>query len=180
ATGVVTVYVGVSSNELSNQQKTDDMLRDLCQIIDDDGSVGSAGFEQSRTELCALPVDQYNPIVGQSSPEEILVMRRMMSNASQATAQRVFQHQTSLRGGGPGGLAYDGRNLMLRNYRGGTAGDEASRWGVFGSMHMGEAEHDQTEYESEYDRDSHGVTVGMDYRFSPGLFAGDRKSTRLN
>lgn len=169
---VVTVYVGVSSNELTNQQKTDDMLRDLCQIIDDDGSVGSAEFEQSLTELCALPVDQYNRVVGQITPEEILVMRRMMSNASQATAQRVFQHQTSLRGGGPGGLAYDGRNLMLRNYRGGTAGDEASRWGVFGSMHMGEAEHDQTEYESEYDRDSHGVTVGMDYRFSPGLFAG--------
>lgn len=172
ATGVVTVYVGVSSNELSNQQKTDDMLRDLCQIIDDDGSVGSAEFEQSLTDLCALPVDEYNRVVGQITPEEILVMRRMMSNASQATAQRVFQHQTSLRGGGPGGLAYDGQNLMLRNYRGGTAGDEASRWGVFGSMHMGEAEHDQTEYESEYDRDSHGVTVGMDYRFSPGLFAG--------
>ena len=172
---VVTVYVGVSSNEYTNEQVTDDMLRDLCQTIDEagePGSVGSVEFEQNLTDLCALPLDEYNRVVGQITPEEILVMRRMMSNASQATAQRVFQHQTSLRGGGAGGLAYDGQNLMLRNYRGGTAGDEASRWGVFGSMHMGEAEHDQTEFESEYDRDSQGVTVGMDYRFSPGLFAG--------
>jgi len=175
ATGLVTIYVGVSSTEYTNEQVTDDMLRDLCQTIDEagePGSVGSAEFEQSLTALCNLSIEDYNRVVGQITPEEILVMRRMMSNASQATAQRVFQHQTSLRGGGAGGLAYDGQNLMLRNYRGGTAGDEASRWGGFGSMHMGEAEHDQTEFESEYDRDSQGVTVGMDYRFSPGLFAG--------
>lgn len=174
-TAVVTVYVGVSSNELTNRRKTDDMLRGLCRIIDEasePGSVGSMEFEQSLLALCDLGIEDYNRVVGQITPEEILVMRRMMSNTSQATAQRVFQHQTSLRGGGPGGLAYDGQNLMLRNYRGGTAGDEASRWGVFGSMHMGEAAHDQTEYESEYERDSQGVTVGMDYRFSPGLFAG--------
>lgn len=159
----------------TNNKQTGKMLDGLCtKVAGDDTADISSETLQGLNELCSANSDELNDLVSEITPEEILVLRHMMSNISQGHTQRVYQHQDALRTGrNSSNLAVNGKSLMLENYRGGSAGDaDSSRWGIFGSVHSDNAEHDQTDFESEYDSTGFGVTVGMDYRLSPTLFVG--------
>lgn len=183
-TAVVTVYVGVNApgeeGELEsavtgrNNKKTARMLDNLCEKIQSQQIEGvredvvAACGELSRAERGDL-----GDIIAEITPEEILVLRHMMSNISQSHTQRMYQHQDALRTQRNNNLSFNGNTLMLQSYRGGAAGEEQnSRWGVFGSVHSDNAEHDQTDFESEYEMTGMGATLGVDYRLSPQLFVG--------
>jgi hypothetical protein len=183
-TAVVTVYVGVSApgdeGDLEsavsggNNKKTARMLDSVCEKVENQQTDGiSQDIIAACGDLSRADRGDLNDIISQITPEEILVLRHMMSNISQSHSQRVYQHQDALRAGRNNNLAFNGNALLLQSYRGGAAGDEQnSRWGMFGSVHSDNAEHDQTEFESEYEMTGMGATVGVDYRLSPNLFVG--------
>jgi hypothetical protein len=181
---VVTVYVGVSApsdeGELEsavtgrNNKKTARMLDNLCEKVQNQQTDGiSQDIIAACGDLSGADRGDLNDIISQITPEEILVLRHMMSNISQSHSQRVYQHQDALRANRSNNMAFNGNTLLLQSYRGGAAGGEQnSRWGMFGSVHVDNAEHDQTEFESEYEMTGMGATVGVDYRLSPNLFVG--------
>lgn len=179
---VVTVTVSAAGDEGElesavtgrNNKKTARMLDNLCEKVENQQTDGiSSDIIAACGDLSRADRGDLNDIISQITPEEILVLRHMMSNISQSHTQRVYQHQDALRANRNNNLAFNGNTLMLQSYRGGTAGDEQnSRWGMFGSVHSDNAEHDQTEFESEYEMTGMGATVGVDYRLSPDLFVG--------
>ena len=157
----------------TNNKKTARMLDGLCSKIANEETAGFSELTlQNVTDLCNTTED-LNEAVSQITPEEVLLMRRMMSNISQGHSQRIYQHQDALRSGRSGLVVATHHNLMFQSYRGGSAGAEQdSRWGVFGSVHYDNAEHDQSLNESEYESSGYGVTMGVDYRLSSSLFVG--------
>jgi len=114
-----------------------------------------------------------NDLVSQIAPDELLVMRHVVSSVSSTQSAHLFQYQQSLHGGGTGShLAVNSGSIRLQSYRGGAAGDQNSPWGVFATAHTNQSNHDSSGYEAGYDSQDYGMTVGADYRFMPTLFVG--------
>ena len=180
---LVSITVGRSSEDEgpiesavtgTNKKSTARAMDNICERVSNGDTDGiDARIVAACGEFAGMDSSELNDVMAQITPEEVLVMRRMMSSVSQTQTQRVYQHQSSLRMGRTNQVAVNANGISLNNYRGGTAGEnQNSPWGVFGSVHIDGADHDQTDYESEYEMTGGGVTAGVDYRLSPNLVVG--------
>lgn len=164
----VTVTVGEESDDYLG--KTKKVIDKICARVSN-GDL--EGISQSIIDACnsGTPTSEQ---LAEISPEEILVLRHMVSNFTQSQSGRIYQHQDALRTSRLNNpVTYRNQELMLNTYWGGSAGEaQNSPWGVFGSVHTDNGDHDQTDFESEYESTSYGLTVGVDYRLSPALFVG--------
>lgn len=174
AEGSIESFVRGNSN-----RRTAAMLDDVCAKSTAGGGEGN-GLSVELNARCGELLDAaeqnsaaLNQMVADIAPEEILVMRSLMAGMIRNHTSRLYQFQDSLRPGSAGeAVTINNSGLMLNSYKGGAAGDEAPRWGVFGSVHTDQAEHDQTDFESGYEYAAYGFTAGVDYRLRPDLHVG--------
>ena len=158
----------------ASNKRTASMLDAVCAKANENGGTG---LSQELNASCLTLLDasgaELQAMVEDIAPEEILVQRTLMANNLRNFTSRLYQFQDSLRPGGEGeAVTVNSGGMMLNPYKGGAAGDEASRWGVFGSVNFDKAEHDQTDYESGYEYDAYGLTLGLDHALQPELHVG--------
>lgn len=173
---LVTVYVGsggiTSLLTGDNEQETASMLERVC----DPSNVENISQELSDAcdDLSGLSNEDLALLVGQITPEEILMTRRMMSELNRGQTQRIYSGQKMIKSGlNPSQLVLNGTSIPLANYKGGAASsDELSRIGLFGTVHIDQVEHDASGLESGYESDSYGATIGVDYRLRTDLHVG--------
>ncbi|HVL00690.1 MAG TPA: autotransporter domain-containing protein [Dongiaceae bacterium] len=158
----------------ASNKRTARMLDAVCAKADSEGSSAlSPELNASCLILGEASGAELQEMVEDIAPEEILVQRTLMANTLRSYTSRLYQFQDSLRPGAEGeAVTINGNGMMLNPYKGGAAGDEAQRWGVFGSVNYDKAEHDQTDYESGYEYDAYGLTLGVDHGLRPDLHVG--------
>lgn len=150
-----------------SNKETAAMLDEFCTNPSDDLRTACAELDA----LVQSDPEALNELVSQITPDEILMQRRMISETLRSQTGRLYSSQQLLRSGG--GVGTIGSNTLLMNsYLGGTAGSEAQKWALFGSVKFGETDHDQTSRESAYEADMTGVMVGLNYRLRPDLDVG--------
>ncbi|RLU01886.1 autotransporter domain-containing protein [Ketobacter sp.] len=173
---LVTVVVGDGGIETlvtgKNQQTTASMIERVCDASNSENI--SSELSEACAELDSLSNDELAQLITQINPEEILMARRMMSELSRSQTQRIYSGQQLLRQGlNPSQIVLNGTSVPLANYQGGAASSEQlSRFGIFGTVHIDQVEHDASTLESGYESDSYGATVGLDYRLRPDLHVG--------
>lgn len=158
----------------ASNKRTARMLDAVCAKANENGGTGlSQELNDSCLVLNGTSGAELQEMVEDIAPEEILVQRTLMANTLRGYTSRLYQFQDSLRPGSEGdAVTINGNGMMLNPYKGGAAGDEASRWGVFGSVNFDKAEHDETDYESGYEYDAYGLTLGLDRALQPELHVG--------
>ncbi|NPU90977.1 MAG: autotransporter domain-containing protein [Gammaproteobacteria bacterium] len=163
----------------TSNKRTASMLETVCAKASENGALGTGLSDDLNASCLALldavenNPDSINQMVGEIAPEEILAQRTLMAGMIRNHSSRLYQFQDSLRPGSQGdAVSVNGNGMMLNSYKGGAAGEEAPRWGVFGSVNTDQAEHDQTEFESGYEYDAYGFTLGVDHGLRPDLHVG--------
>lgn len=117
--------------------------------------------------------EDINEVVRQIAPEETLLLRRINNQALRGHSSRLFQHQRTLRSGDQQAIAFNGNALSLKNYFGGSAGDNLpAKASIFATVHSEKADYDNTSKETGHDYTTNGLTFGGDYRIQPNLFIG--------
>ncbi|MDY6920180.1 MAG: autotransporter domain-containing protein [Pseudomonadota bacterium] len=144
--------------EGSNQESLTQELADECSRL----------LGQSEVSYTA---DEIRQLLGDITPEEILMQRRMLAEIMRGQADRLYGIRRQLRQ--EEGVATAGPDtLLLNSYVGGVAGESAPPLAWFGSVKFGNTEHDQTDRESGYDADITSLMLGLNYRLRPDLDLG--------
>lgn len=158
--------------------RTARMLDSVCARSTAGGGEGeglSAALNQRCGELLTAASRnpaQVNGLVAEIAPDEILLMRSLSAGMIRNHTQRLYQFQDGLQSAQSSGQVAFNQPRFLLGYRGGSAGEATSPVGIFGSINADQAEHDPTAYESGYDYDAYGFTLGVDYRLRPDLHLG--------
>lgn len=109
--------------------------------------------------------------IQQIAPEETLTLSKVGSNASQFQSSVVGGRLMQL-GQGMSAASRGGLTWSTTPY-GGAAGDDIqSRWGVFASIQLEDAEKDRTQAEAGFDYSANSLTAGIDYAMSSDWFLG--------
>jgi outer membrane lipase/esterase len=123
-------------------------------------------FNWSNNELAAS--------MQQLSGEEQASQGRLATDTSNGQFANIGMRLDAIRTGAR--ATAGGINLALQGVPviGGNAGegDVESSWGWFANGALGFGDHDSTSRENDYDYDSYGATLGVDYLFNSGLVLG--------
>lgn len=167
--------------------------RDAGEVLDD----VCATADQSGSEMLAENCETFQDLTNeeqQDSLESILPRHVAQQTGTAAVAQSgssraIQQRMQTVRVGGGNSTDVSGLQLYINNENvplqamldslampltGAAAGDELldERWGSFISGQIQMADQDSTEQELGYVSDAQQLTAGIDYRFTPHLFAG--------
>lgn len=125
------------------------------------------------TDLLLTDPELLAEIVRRISPEEIVSLMEMTTDASRmqsrAIVNRMFSTRSAIKEASSGSLAFE---YSTGHYA--SAGDEhyQSRFNVFLSLQTERTERDLTERENGYDSESYAATLGFDYALSANAFTG--------
>lgn len=168
-----------------NNESIGAAIDDLCPRLAAAGENLSDGAQQllarceALIEQARLDPEGVDAVLWQIAPEEISAQIRQASEFFRAQTLAVSQRQALLASGNSGftvnGLALARHDANGNLIVGGAAGDDntlGSRLNFFASALAGESEHDRTGLEMGYDSQSHGLTLGADYRVRNDLFVG--------
>lgn len=184
-TGTANVFVNVVAINYTEDVLTPNeasvalALNQICEQLADSNPANLPAGQDLLAERCqgyleVVARDQQAgaEIVRQITPEETLALTRIGANASDTQGQIISNRLSQLGSGliraAQGGLSWSAGR------KGAAAGDGEllSRWGVFASAQLEDAEKERTLAESGFDNQSNGIALGADYAFSSNWFAG--------
>ncbi len=119
-------------------------------------------------------------VIEDIAPEETLALLQVASGASQLQSRAVRNRIHSM---GQGIQEADENNLAWGYHSAyAAAGDESiqSPLNIFVSVQAKDTEREKTELENGFDLDTLGLTIGVDYAFTPDMFLGVALGTTTN
>ncbi len=147
------------------------------------------------TALATLEPSSVSGALEELSPREAAAQGTASFAAAATQLDNLFRRLAALRGGASGlsleqlGFVLDGQGVPWQRIAaavrdqgtseretGGAAGEDEGReqapWGIFANGTLGVGKRDQTAFEEGFELHSSGITVGVDYRFSPAFVLG--------
>lgn len=167
------IYSGIAQNKntYSVAQALDLICAELADRNLEGASPGTRNLQLRCEGLSKLSDSEAAEAIQQITPEETLALKRLGTNASKLQADVVGARLSQL----SQGIATASRNRLTWGTTpyGGAAGDGLfSRFGLFGSVQLEDAEKDRTDAEAGFDYKSNAITLGADYALSKDWFIG--------
>ncbi len=202
STGTVTitvqdnVYVDSATND--NDASVAEVLSGLCGDLSSlsDAELGAAQRLLLNQCITLDTIRANNPddeaaiaeALSQIAPEEAIAQTRVALDANRSqvktVSQRVQQQRVARRNGQTNSIALNGMQWQRDSIRGaGASADESSilsKFGIFASVQLEDAERDKTDLENGYDADSTVFTIGADYYLSESLLIGSTLGINRN